>query len=234
MIRSKSRQHLTHIGFVVCLGGAVTQGGVVPPGDASRATSGDPTVQFFTDYDLWLQAVSVQNVHTIDFQTLPDGSPTNLLASITPEFNYTAQGVTFSSPRPRLGFRGEFELEATSYPSFERNWIEAEFADPVYALGFLFIYGTLDVFGEDGTPLGTRRATVTELQFFGAIADVAIGSAKIDNGSYNIPIDDFRFVPVPEPMTATMLLLGAMAALGRRVTPRAIRTGKHQRREPCI
>src|SRR5882672_10516532 len=37
-------------------------------------------------------------LNRLDFETLPDGSPSYTGALITPDFNYTAQGVTFTSP----------------------------------------------------------------------------------------------------------------------------------------
>lgn len=238
MFRAKSRQIFSYIWFVVCSGGAVTQGGLIPPGGADREAAGNPTVQFFTDYDQWVQAVGSQNVRTIDFETLPDGSPTHLRGAITPDFNYTAQGVTFLSPRPRLGFVGNpdvgFALEATSYPSFDRNWIIAEFTTPVHAVSAFFTGGTFTTFGVDGDPMGSATWGGVGNPFVGAVSTAPIGAATLDNGGYNIVADDLLFVPVPEPMTATMLLLGAIAALGRRKTRRAIRAVNNERSDPCI
>ena len=53
----------------------------------------DP-ILFINDYEGFAEAAG--DVQTIDFETLPDGSPTMGAEEITPDFNYTAQGVTFS------------------------------------------------------------------------------------------------------------------------------------------
>src|SRR5947209_7955913 len=56
-----------------------------------------------------------QNYLRIDFEHLPDGTPSHGGVEITPSFNYTAQGVTFSAPygNPYVaGFGpGDFDLE---------------------------------------------------------------------------------------------------------------------------
>ena len=58
----------------------------------------------FTDYDAFVAAVG--EVRIIDFDTLPDGSPSYSSAPITPEFNYEDQGVVFSAPIDALFITG--------------------------------------------------------------------------------------------------------------------------------
>ena len=66
----------------------------------SLAGNASADVVTFTDLDAFLEAAG--DVQEIDFETLPDGTPSVRFTPITLEFNYTDQGVTFSSPLPTL------------------------------------------------------------------------------------------------------------------------------------
>ncbi len=108
--------------FLVCAAGGLTQAEVVS----------------FTDYDAFVAAVG--EVRIIDFDTLPDGSPSYRSVPITPEFNYGDQGVVFSAPIDALFITGNsgsgFGLTSDGYPDIH-TWITATFADPAYGVGFI-------------------------------------------------------------------------------------------------
>ena len=113
-------------------------------------------ILFVNDYEGFVAAAG--DVQTIDFETLPDGSPTMGAEEITPDFNYTAQGVTFSPHldigEPPLHLSGNsimgFQLTADSYPSFERNWMIADLVAPAFSVGVYFpAEMTLSIFDVD-------------------------------------------------------------------------------------
>ncbi len=173
----------------------------------------------YTDRDAFLAAAG--DVWTIDFETLPDGSPSYLGALITPEFNYTAQGVAFSSPVPLLRIGGNpsgFLLNADSYPSGQRNWIIADLVVPATAVGIEFPGGTyLSLFDQQGQ-LGTWLSGGSGSPFFlGVLAqDWAITRAIVNRGDAFETIHSFSFTPVPEPGTAILVCIaGALVLRGR-------------------
>lgn len=152
----------------------------------------------------------------IDFTVLPNGLPSADFGQtdLTPEFNYTDWGVTFSSPVPRLTIlanQSGASLGAVSNKSSIRNWIEAEFDPPVFAIGFT----TGGVFGPYLSVFDANRGLVGESRaingFLGIVSDVPIDLAIIDENSNGVSIGSILFQPVPEP--AAWLLLGAGAWL---------------------
>ena len=122
-----NRRHV----FFMLMSGLVAGAGV------HQAEAG--VVQTFTDRDAFLAAAG--NVREIDFETLPNGNPSFSGALITPEFNYTNQGVTFSSPFPELrinGSPGGFSLLSINHDTGARNWLIADFVIPAVAVGIVF------------------------------------------------------------------------------------------------
>ncbi len=181
----------------------------------------------YTDREAFLAAAG--DVHTIDFETLPDGSPSYFGALITPEFNYTEQGVTFSSPVPVLRIGGNlsnFDLDANSYPSGQRNWIIADMVFRATAVGIEFPGGTyLSLFDQQGELLGSWLGGGSGSPFFlGVVAeDWAIARAVVDQGQSSQIVDSFFFAPVPEPATVILLCAGCAAMLcGRTRTRRVV------------
>ena len=163
----------------------------------------------FTDLDAFLEAAG--DVREIDFETLPDGSPSMDAVQITPEFNYTDQGVEFFSHVPELFITGspisEFNLKAGQQGSGgPRNWIIAELVTPATALAVLFPGGTtVSIFDTEGQLIASEPFPSLH-QFGGFVSDVPIGSAIVDRGIEGQSIESFLFTPIPEP--ATLLLLG--------------------------
>ena len=72
-------------------GNAIVWGVVIGLGLPGAVRAGFVT---YTDVDEFRAAAG--NVQEIDFELLPDGSPSVDGTLITPDFNYTDQGVTFS------------------------------------------------------------------------------------------------------------------------------------------
>jgi len=177
-------------------------------------------VTFLNDYEGFLAAAG--DVRTIDFETLPDGSPSHVGMHITPDFNYTSQGVTFSSPTGAPFISGNpvsgFGLMADAYFEQQRTWIIATLTQGALAVGF-FGPGTefLSVYGGDGTLLDEAVVPGNVVDWFvGFVSDVPIARAVGDLGGTGAAIQAFAFTPVPEPMTVFLLLIGAFAAVRRR------------------
>ena len=137
----------------------------------------------FTDLDAFLEAAG--DVREIDFETLPDGSPSMDAVQITPEFNLKAGQQGSGGPR---------------------NWIIAELVTPATALAVLFPGGTtVSIFDTEGQLIASEPFPSLH-QFGGFVSDVPIGSAIVDRGIEGQSIESFLFTPIPEP--ATLLLLG--------------------------
>jgi hypothetical protein len=179
-------------------------------------------ILFINDYEGFVEAAG--DVQTIDFETLPDWSPSYSGALITPEFNYTDQGVTFFSQAPRLEIVGNSEggfglcacPEQSSDPT--RNWIIAELVQPAWAVGYFFP-GTSMLSAYDATGNFIAGASFTgggNGFFLGVVSDVPIASATADRGWNSEMIESFLFTPVPEPATLILLTLGAVTVIRRR------------------
>jgi hypothetical protein len=187
-------------------------------GVAIKGVQGGP-VTFLNDYEGFLAAAG--DVRVIDFETLPDGSPSHVGVHITPEFNYASQGVTFSAPAGDLYISGNsvsgFGLLADGYPD-QRTWIVATLDPPAFAVGF-FGPGAefLSIYDPNESLLA--KAVVPDNiadWFVGFVSDVPIGSAVADLGGTHAEIQSFQFTPVPEPTTLVFVLLGTVAMVRRR------------------
>ncbi len=180
---------------------------------------------WFEDYDEFREAAG--EVHGIDFETLPDGTPSYFGVEITPDFNYTDQGVEFFSPEPFLAITGNpiggFNLMAGPFDSAgPRNWIIADLVDPARAVGVIFGGGTtVTIFDiEQTSELTTRSWTGPGGlgHFLGVISDVPIGMTIMDSGTETEIIDTIVFARVPEPSVCALLGLAALAMIRRRQT----------------
>lgn len=184
-------------------------------------TAAKGEVVSFTSMDLFLEAVD--DIRIIDFATLPDGSPSVPGTPITPEFNYTDQGVMFGSFIPGLMIVGDpggpYGI-ANNSPSNLFNHLTAVFTPPVFAVAVT--YGlSLSVF--DSSPERVLLATASgmgethEDLFVGFVSDVPIGLAVGGGGEHGGEAWlDMYYSPVPEPATLVLFAFGAAAILWRK------------------
>lgn len=164
----------------------------------------------------------VGDVQEIDFETFPDGTPSFARAVITPEFNYTAQGVEFFSYASDLFIVGnplDFGLNAGSLEmsTGPRTWLIADPVHPTIAVGFdLPGDSTLRVYSEDDRLILEAPVGTSGLNFIGVHStDVPIARNELDRGLNIESISRFVFAPVPEPATLVLLLAGAALTLYR-------------------
>jgi hypothetical protein len=179
-------------------------------------------VTFLNDYEGFLAAAG--DVRTIDFETLPDGSPSHVGVPITPDFNYSSQGVTFSSPTgdPFIGGNpvSGFELIADGYPLFERTWIVADLAPAASAVGVFFVGGLeLSAYAQNGEIIGSAGFDFggdPYPWFVGIVSDEPILRVVADQRGDSSIILDFAFTPVPDAATGVLILLGSAALVVRK------------------
>ncbi len=195
---------------------AIVWGAVVGLTLSATARAGFVT---YTDVDEFRAAAG--NVHEINFELLPDGSPSVDGTLITPDFNYTDQGVTFSSPFPRLSVEGSpgfFVLDSQLADSSGRNWLIADLVTPATAVGIFFPgHTTLSVFDSDDLLIGDASLVGTGGgNFLGIVSDIPIARAIEDRGASGESMESFLFAPIPEPTTLLLLGAGAVGVLARR------------------
>jgi hypothetical protein len=186
---------------------------------SSPARAGPVTT--FTDIEAFLAAAG--DVQEIDFETLPDGSPSFSGALITPEFNYTNQGVEFFPHSPILQIVGNpisgFGLSAgVDGSGGPRNWMIAELVTPATAIGVFFPgHTSVSILDESGALLALEEFGYGEMEpFAGFLSDVPIGSMIVDRGIELQTIHSFLFAPIPDPTTLVLLGTGGVFILGRR------------------
>ena len=183
-------------------------------------------ISFVNDYEGWLEAAGGV-AQEIDFETLPDGSPSQTGTPITEDFNYTGQGVTFSRTPPEVeGFLfiggnpiGGFDLgvEAVAIGA----GIISDLVEPAYASGVFFGgFSTFSIFDAQGNLLGEESAGGHPGdEFVGFVSDEPIEFTLNTDGGTAEVINSYLFVPVPEP--GTVVLLGL--ASGALCCPRRLR-----------
>jgi len=162
----------------------------------------------------------------INFETLPNGNPSQGGVNITPAFNYVLQGALFSSPFPSLKIVGNsqigFALEAFTSSPIAHNWITAELSQPEKGVGVWVVdHTTLFAFDSQGALITNVSFQGSSQRYFlGIKSNIPIARAVIDYNSNIAAIDDFTMVhiPVPEPASAALLLLVAVPILFRRST----------------
>lgn len=180
----------------------------------------------YTDRDAYLSAFP--DFQLIDFETLPDGSPSMFGTEITPEFNYSLQGVDFFAEvgnpfiagNESSGFRlSAGPLDSSTGPP---NWLIIEFAEPVRSLGFTFPGSTtLTLFNPTGDFLGTWVWGGSGEFFLGASAVTdSIGSVIINRGRDEQSIKDFYWHPIPEPTSLLLLASGGLLLARKRANKR--------------
>ena len=176
---------------------------------------------FVEDFEGFVEAAG-PGLLEIDFETLPDGSPSEGGTPITKDFNYTEQGVFFWPPVPDLFVGGNevngFSLRADSELGIETTWITADLVVPAFAVGTFFPGDTtLSVFDQDGNLIVTESFFGGGPgHFIGIVSDTPI-AFSINESFTNIEgISSYLFVPVPEPGTVVLLALASAALCCRR------------------
>jgi hypothetical protein len=175
---------------------------------------------FINDFDAWSLATGVFS--TIDFETLPDGSPSVAGTAIAGHFNYTDWGVTFSAPKI-MGIAGNsssgFGLLSFVLPTDpDSTHIRADLVIPASSIGFFFPgSATVEVFGTTGDLLATAGFNSSGSGLFlGAVSEIPIGYVIMDENPSTSTIESFHFASTPEPGTVGLLGLGGLAFLRRR------------------
>jgi len=159
---------------------------------------------------------------TISFNTLPDGSPSYGGAAITPAFNYVLQGALFSPALPSLFITGnELGYGLTAYNSniLSHNSITAQLTNLERGVG-VYVAGnkTLFAFDAQGDLItSVSHNSLGSVYFLGIKSNIPIARVVIDNGTNSITIGDFVIIhiPVPEPASVALLLLGVPILLCR-------------------
>ncbi len=174
---------------------------------------------FLDDFEGFLAAAG--DVQVIDFETLPDGSPGQHSVEITPDYNYTDQGVTFTVPVPSLYTAGNdetgFGILAQEDEDTEDTAIIADLVTPAWAVGTLFPgHTTLFAYDEGGELIASQYLGGGGPHFLGFVSDTPIAYTVQTRYSPIEYIHDYYFTPVPEPTSGAMLALGAAGLLARR------------------
>ena len=191
--------------------------GVIP---AAAACSPFPpfvcTVTSASDFGSLMHGIPTQ---FIDFETLPNGQPSVGGTQITPSFNYTNLGVTFSAPvgTPIIGGpANDHDLRVQVLFPPTRTWLSADFANPSFGVGIYFDGSTtMTAFDSAGAMIATQSYGASGGPWFiGIYSELPIDYIIVDRGGSTAFINDFIFSPIPEP--ATLALLALAAAFSRR------------------
>jgi len=175
---------------------------------------------FINDYAGFQAAAGPLSI--IDFETLPDGSPSTAGTPITAAFNYDALGAHFSAPLSDPFIAGNamsqfgFDLVAlTAFP--QRTWIDIDLVMPGRAIGVFFPGGTrLFVYDASGALIAsTFYSSPGGGHFLGLVSDSPIFSAKVDRGGDAEDIHSVVFDNIPEPASALFLSIGAVFVRAR-------------------
>jgi hypothetical protein len=175
------------------------------------------TQTFVDDFAGWSAATGVFS--TIDFETLPDGSPSVAGTDINALLNYTNQGATFSSPLDDLIIVGNpiggFGLRVRDDGTIQMpTSIRADLVTSARSVGFSFGgSATFEAFDEGGSLLASEFFSGSGSGFFlGVTSDVPIEYVVMDNTIGTAHIQSFHFTPVPEPVTVALELVGFVQA----------------------
>lgn len=184
---------------------------------------GPTGVQFFINDYPGFHAAS-PSLSTIDFETLPDGSPSVAGTRITETFNYDLQGAHFTAPLspPRIAGNATFGYGLISLEFFpDVTWIDARLITPAKAVGIYFAGGTrLYAYDQVGELIAwTYYSGSGDSFFLGILSETLIGSVKVIRGGSTERINAFLFAPIPEPATMALLGIFLPVLLARRFAP---------------
>jgi len=169
------------------------------------------TQTFENDYDGFVGAAGLLSM--INFETLPDGSPSMVGVEITEDLNYDDQGVHFSAPFPYPFIAGNGPYGLDVFENDQDTWIIANLVTPAYAVGG-FYPGSTTLCAYDGDQALVGCVEYIESgggNFVGIVSDTPIHSATFSSGGNSETIESFVFSPVPEP--GTICLIGAGLAM---------------------
>jgi len=190
---------------------------IVPILLLGAATRAD-VLTFENDYAGFVEAAGP--LSEIDFETMPDGQPTEVTVELTEDFNYDDEGVHFSAPYPYPFFAGNpwTGLQLWVEQNGQDTWIIADLVAPATAVGAFFPGSTeLCVFDSAGTEIACEFfSDPGEGNFIGMVSDVPIHSATFASGADIEAIDGFVFSPVPEPGTLVLLASGLALTVRRK------------------
>jgi len=178
-------------------------------------TTNDP--QFF--YGLMFD----QPLNLITFETLPNGQPSVSGTQITPAFNYTSWGVTFTAPlgTPTIGGFGpgahNLQVSMLSDP-FAHTWLRADLVHPSSGVGIYFNGSTrLTAFDARGTVIASQNYGFSGGPWFiGIVSEIPISYVTADRGTNFEIVNDFVFSPIPEPTGVLPLAVGILLVRHRR------------------
>lgn len=190
----------------------------------SYCSSGSAAIQTFVNDFAGFQAAAGP-LSVIDFETLPDGSPSVAGTAITASFNYDMQGAHFTAPAggPNVSGNTTNGFNLTSLVPFpQRSWIDAELSVPAGAVGIFFPGGTrLFVYDASDQLIAWASYNSSGSGFFlGIVSAVPIRSARIDRGTNGELIQSFYFAPIPEPGAGLFLVLSGAVIYRRSMARR--------------
>ncbi len=172
------------------------------------ARSQAEVITFLDDFEGFLEAAG--DVQVIDFETLPDGSPSVAGTLITPDFNYTDQGVTFTVPVPSLYIAGNevngFGLYAQEDEDTELTEIVSDLVTPASAVGVDFPgFTTLLAYDEQGELIASEYFGGPGGHFIGLVSDTPIAYTVNTRYAPAEYLHAYYFTPVPEPASGLIL-----------------------------
>jgi len=169
----------------------------------STAVASADVLTFENDYAGFVEAAGPLSV--IDFETDPNGEPTDGGDELTETFNYDSQGIHFSAgypnppfPYPILSGGDPYELTVLA-PPFEHTWIIGEFTTPALAIGGFFPGITaICAFDEDSVELGCAAYNKGGSgNFVGIVSDVPIYGFTFDDGDNGETIESVGVPSLP-------------------------------------
>lgn len=205
------------VACVAALGGMVS---LHDPAAAASCTQTPPFVCTMTT-EIEFNALQLdQPLQYINFESLPNGQPSVSGTQITPSFNYTPLGVTFTAPlgTPIIGGSGpgNYDLRVSVNSPDARTWLRADFVLPTLGAAIYFNGATtLTAFDASDSVITSMHYGFSGGPWFiGIYSEIPIAYVTADRGSNASFIGDFIFNAVPEP--GTILLVFVSLAFRRR------------------
>jgi len=203
------------------VGGLAVVLSLAVPAYGTGCTESPPFVCTTTSESFFWGLMSGQPTRILDFETLPNGQPSVSGTQITPSFNYTELGVTFSAPAgtPIIGGpASNHDLRVFAPSPTQHTWLQAELAHPSFGVGIYFNgTTTLTAFGLSDNFIASQSYGASGGPWFiGIYSEIPIGYMTADRGSDLAIINDFVFSLIPEPTSVFLLMGGTVAGLAKR------------------